>query len=101
MECTCGFNYATTSLDALKRSEAQPFESFLVVRDEDFPAFIQAEFEMRQASAESDEWWARFGKAAGYAGTMHKCPQCQTLMVVTAKGEREYYAPMQQGKSGM
>lgn len=96
MQCMCGFNYATTSLDALKRNKPRPFESFLVVHDKDFPAYIQAELDLRQVKEESDAYYAAFGEAAQYAGWLFKCPQCQTLLLSQAGGEVAHYVPATQ-----
>jgi len=83
MRCKCGYVFSQAKLQALRAGKEAPYESYLVVDDKDFMAFIRAELRVLQCEDQKTEaYYSAIGRAAALAGSLMKCPMCSCLLLV-------------------
>lgn len=93
MQCKCGYCFAKEALRAMQAGEKSPYASYLVVRDEDYPAFLQSEVEvLKVEDKESEEWYAAIANSSQMAGSLMRCPKCARLLLNAPDADDfEYY----------
>jgi hypothetical protein len=93
MYCKCGYCFSKETLRAMQAGEENPYVSYLVVRDEDYPAFLRSELEAsRIEDKESDAWAAAMWRSSQMAGSLKRCPKCARLFFLPPNGgDIEYY----------
>lgn len=76
MRCKCGYSFSQEVLgkDACGR------QSYAVINDKHYRAFIRMEAKVLQARGEEKQ--RAIARSAKYVGSLHECPQCSRLLLV-------------------
>lgn len=67
--CKCGFEF-----DHVPEVKKLEFESFALIRDQDFAKFLEAESKLVETRAPE-----ALNEAAQYVTTLYQCPKCQRI----------------------
>ncbi len=83
--CLCGRELCGPHPDDLARCE-----SYALIADADYMAFLSSEFDALRAANEKDKLGC-LARSAAYVGSLIRCPDCSRLILRTPQGELEYY----------
>jgi len=76
MRCRCGYSFSRAATRQRKK-----FESFAVVNDRDYRAFLK--LEIKASRARSDDARLRaLASSAGYVGNLLECPECSRVLLL-------------------
>ena len=76
MRCECGHDFAKAIV-----SGDTPHDSYAVIHDRDYPAFLQAEQAVAQKKDDVSSL-AAIGRSSEYVGCMHECPECGRFLLI-------------------
>ncbi len=95
MYCKCGYAFSKEALRAMQAGEKSPYQSYLVVRDEEYRSFLRLEVEAQKVKdKESEEWLAAIWRSSQMAGSLMSCPKCARLLFLLPGGSGvESYVP--------
>jgi len=77
--CECGFNFAKANL------KGQRFESYAVIRDDDYPKVMRKESAILSEHGR-DKVLALISDAAQWVGSLMRCPKCGAWVFVKPHG---------------
>lgn len=87
MICNCGYDFRRASLNALQNDKGNPYSSFVLVSDKEYPAFLEAEVEVLRSKADESDPEAyldhlrKISESSTYCGTLAICPECSSLVI--------------------
>jgi len=80
MRCTCGYDFATAALASL-RDGSERYESYAVIRDNDYEKVVKLDYAALNASDDADRS-RRIARSAQLVGTAKVCPDCSRLVFI-------------------
>jgi len=82
MRCKCGYSFSSEAVKPDRK-----FESFAVVRDRDYQAFIKSESQVLASKGGQTKMRA-IAHASEFVGSLMECPQCaRTLLLKPGTAE--------------
>ncbi len=76
MNCRCGYDFAKSIMSC-----NGPCESYAVIRNFDYPAFLESEKAIAQQHDDTSLLDA-IAQSSKYVGCLHECPECGRFLLV-------------------